>query len=162
MKGAVDETLSLGTLAGNTLVSDTWDQTVSEKALISSIEVAWSLDDFTEATDVGPLYFGVAHSDYSDAEIEVFIENLGSWDEGNLVDKEITGRKIRQIGTFDSIASAVLSLGFNEGRPVKTKLNWMLTTGDTLKMWVYNAGTASIATTVPNMTALGVAHLWPQ
>jgi len=163
MKGAVDEALDLGTLAAATLVSDTWDQTVSEKAFITSIDVAWTLDDFTAAADSGPIYIGVAHSDYSDAEIEVFIENLGSWDEGNLVDKEITRRKIKHIGVFRSSPGAGVTgiATLEEGRVIKSKLNWQLTTGDTLKMWAYNKGTAAVGGTAPNLKAVGVAHLWP-
>ncbi len=78
LKGNIDESLSLGTLATKTLVADTWDESPEEKTLISSIVCTWSLDNITPGQ--GPLIFGVAHSDYSDAEIEAVIENQASWD----------------------------------------------------------------------------------
>ncbi len=163
MRGRVDEGLALLTLGSKVLLSNTWDEVVVERTLLSSIEVAWSLSDFTQMQTDGPIQCGIAHSDYTDAEIEENIENTGSWDEGNLVQREVGQRKIRIIGTFPSAgpASGASQSVLNDGKPIKTKLNWILTTGDTLKMWAYNAGTGAL-TTGAVMHATGVAHLWPQ
>ncbi len=161
LRGRIDEGLSLGTLAAKTLVSDTWDGVVTERTLISSIVATYVVENIT--TPQGPLLFGVAHSDYSDTEIEAVIENAGSWDEGNKVDQEIAKRLVRTIGTFATQAAdaAVINdLEVNDGKMIKTKLNWILTTGDTLKMWVYNLSTAALATTVPILVAEGHANLW--
>ncbi len=159
LKGNVDEELSLGTLATKTLVADTWDESPEETTLISSIVLTWSLDNITDGQ--GPIIFGVAHSDYSDSEIEAVIENLASWDQGSKVEQEIAKRLVRQIGQFtSSTASAVDDVTFNEGRPMKTKLNWRLNTGDTLKMWAYNISASNLSTTVPVMRANGHANLW--
>ncbi len=149
----------MGTLASGALVGDTWDETVNEKSLLSSIVATWSLDNLTG--DQGPLIFGVAHSDYSDAEIEAVIENAGSWDTGDKVQQEIAKRLVRQIGVFASSGlDAVHDQVVNDGKPIKTKLNWMLQTGDTLKMWVFNRSGSALATTVPVLKADGHANLW--
>ncbi len=160
IRGDIDEDLSLGTLAAKTLVSDLWDQSATERTLISSIVATWSLDQLTGAQ--GPLIFGVAHSDYSDAQIEEVIENTGSWDEGSKSAEEISRRLVRQIGTFVSrkTPSEPGDEEFNDGKPMKTKLNWVLSSGDTLRMWAYNVSASALATTVPVMRANGHANLW--
>ncbi len=127
--------------------------------MISSIVCTWSLDNITPGQ--GPLIFGVAHSDYSDAEIEAVIENQASWDQGSKVEQEVAKRLVRQIGQFVQVHT--LSPGdiqFNDGKPVKTKLNWRLNTGDTLKMWVYNVSLMALSTSVPVLLCNGHANLW--
>ncbi len=159
MKGNVEENLSLGTLASGATVSDTWDEAVSERTLISSIVCTWSLDNLTAGQ--GPLTFGVAHSDYSDAEIQQVIDNAGSWDPGDKIAQEQAKRLVRVIGDYASPGgSGAQDLEFNDGRTMKTKLNWMLQTGDTLKMWVHNRSGSALATTVPVLKATGHANLW--
>ncbi len=159
MRGTIDENLQLGALGSKVLISDTWDEAVEERTLISSIVATWSLDQLTAPQ--GPIIFGVAHSDYSDAEIEAVIENAGSWAEGNKVSQEISKRLVRVIGTFAAtLGSGAQDLNFADGKTVKTKLNWILTTGDTLKMWAYNVSGNPLATTDPALRANGHANLW--
>ncbi len=161
MKGAVEETLTLGTLAARTLISDIFDNVTEEKAFVSSLVATWTLDEFTNAIGDGPIAVGVAHSDYTDAEIETVIKNTGSWKQGDLIQQEISVRKVRIIGTFrtsqaDSQGIAVL----NDGKPIKTKLNWLLMSGQSLRLWAYNMGDNALATTVPNVQIIGHANLW--
>ncbi len=158
-KGNVDESLGLGTLASRTLLSDTWDETVNEKSLISSFIATFAIDQLTGPQ--GPLTVGVAHSDYSDTEIEDVIEAAGTWDRGNKISRELARRLVRTIGVFGpSDGGLVQDLVLNDGKPIKTKLNWMLQTGDTLKMWIYNQGDAALSGTVPIVRVQGHANLW--
>ncbi len=161
LKGNVQESLSLGTLGADSLVADTWDESPEEKTLVSSIVCTWSLDQLTAPQ--GPIIFGVAHSDYSDNEIEAVIENVASWDQGSKVEQEIAKRLVRQIGQFVSPTGAgegLTDVSFNDGKPVKTKLNWRLNSGDTLKMWAYNVSASALSTSVPIMRCNGHANLW--
>ncbi len=161
IRGTISEDLDLGTLAAKTLVSDTWDEAVLERTLISSIVSTWNLDGLVAGQ--GPIIFGVAHSDYTDAEIEVVIEAVGSWDEGNKVAQEQAKRLVRRIGQFvGTQGTGTDDVQFNDGKPVKTKLNWILNTGDTLKMWAYNTSSAALTTSAPSMRADGHANLWPR
>jgi len=162
LRGNIQEDLDLGTLAAQTPVSALFDETVQERTLVSSIDVLWSMTDWTITTDAGPIIVGVAHSDYTDAEIEAYIENTGSWDEGDKVQsREIAKRLIRHVGVFDvAITNEISTL--NDGKPIKTKLNWILTQGQTLRVWAYNQGQAAVATTTANVHLQGVAHLWPR
>ncbi len=155
MKGNVDEVLALGTLAAATLISADFDEVVEEKMLVSSIVSTYSLRELTAASGAGPIVVGVAHSDYTDAEIEAWLETTDSWDQGDLVQgKEVRNRLIRRIGIFGS--SGVL----NDGKPIKTRLNWLLRTGQTLSVWGYNRGASALATTDPQIVLEGHVNLW--
>ncbi len=161
LRGAIDLNLALTTLGAQVLVSDPVGDTVNEKTWLSSVRGTWTLSEFTQASGRGPFKVGVAHSDYTDAEIEQWIENLGSWDEGDLVNQEIARRKIRMVGQFTGLAlpdQEVLA----DGRPITTKCGWMLLQGQTVKVWAYNDGSAAVATTVPRMRMIGHANLWPK
>ncbi len=160
LKGRIDEILTLSALAAKTAAITDFDETVNERTLVSTIVAAWSMDDFTEAADSGPIEVGVAHNDYTGAEIEEFLENAGSWNEGDKVSKEQADRLIRSIGVFESAQQALGQAVLNDGKPIKTKLNWILNQGDTLRLWAYNRGTAAVATTIPNVHASGHANLW--
>ncbi len=159
MKGNVDETMQLGTLAPTTLISTDFDEVVNEKMLISSLVATWALDGMVAGQ--GPILFGVAHSDYTSAEIEAVIENTGGWDSGNKIQQEVAKRLVRIIGTFvGEQGSGTDDVQFNDGKPVKTKLNWSLATGDTLKLWAYNISAAALTTADPNVRVNGHANLW--
>ncbi len=154
--------MTLSTLAPTTLISSTNSDTVTEKAWLSSIVATWSMDQFTEGAGDGPILCGIAHSDYSDTEIEEFVEQVTSWDEGDLVSKEISSRKIRRVGTFSQTGPALSGMVLNDGRPIRTKCGWMLTSGDTIKYWAYNTGSSALATTSPAVVTSGHANLWPR
>ncbi len=162
IKGPIQNRFTLGTLAATTLLSSTNSDSVSEKAWLSSIVATWSMDQFTDAIGDGPILVGIAHSDYSDAEIEAFVEQVTGWDEGDLVSKEISSRKIRRVGTFGIDGPALSGTVLNDGRPIRTKCGWMLTTGDSIKYWAYNQGSSDLATTSPAIVTAGHANLWPR
>ncbi len=160
IKGNVDDQFTLGVLAANAIVTNLWDESVEQRTLISSVVLSWALSGITSPQ--GPLLFGLAHGDYTDAEIEEVIENIGSWDEGNLIAQEKSKRKVRVIGKFvvDSQLAGTVDVPYNGGKPVKTKLNWVLTDTDGITMWVYNVSQAALSTTDPEVTCSGHANLW--
>lgn len=151
LKGSVNKGLALSTLAADTAIGGNFADTVEERCLALSTELTWMLASPQE----GPIVVGLAHSDYTDAEIEEYLENAGSWSEGDLVQQEITKRKIRMVGTFNGGAGYDIIL--NDGKPVKTPLKWILTTGDTLKVWAYNRSGGAL-TTGSQVKVTG--HVW--
>ncbi len=161
-KGRINFLLDLGTLAAQTLVSADNAQTVDEITLVSSIVATYSIDQWTTGAGIGPVTVGVAHSDYTDAEIEAVIENTGAWRRSDLVAQEIANRKVRIIGTFETpvAGTATSSRVLNDGKPIKTKLNWTLRTGQTLAFWAFNDGENPFATTDPDLRIQGHANLW--
>ncbi len=162
IRGVVDTSLSMTTLGAKTSVKANFDNVVNERTLVSSIVAAYSLREFTLNTDDGPIMVGLAHSDYTAAEIDEFVENTGSWDEGNQISQEIAGRKIRIVGIFTAPAGTTSPTVLNDGRKIKSKLNWMLLQSQTVAVWAYNLGASALATTVPVVQIEGHANLWPR
>ncbi len=162
IKGRIDFELALSTLAGNDVLGANETNVLTETAWLSSIRASWSLMDYVASTAQGPLWVGIAHSDYTDAEIEEWIEEGASWSEGDMIaTREINRRLIRQVGTFMNLTAATAGANaLNEGRPITTKCGWMLTTGQTVRFWVYNSGTGTL-TTGALMHVNGYANLWP-
>ncbi len=159
VRGNVLITFSLDTLAAATLVSATLTATMTESGRISSIIANWNLSDFVDAAGDGPILVGYAHSDYTDAEISAAVTNTGNWDRGDKIQEEIGRRLVRTIGQFGSNGVALSNETLNDGRPVKTKLNWGLTTGDTLKLWAFNQGSSALGTG-SSIEVQGHANLW--
>ncbi len=162
IRGGVNEQLNLGTLAPSTLAAAQFDETVNERMLVSSLVATYSVAEWTPAAGDGPILVGIAHGDYTAAEIEEVIEMTDSWDEGNLVEQELGKRKIRKIGVFHSPQASTEGVSLNDGRPIKTKLNWILNQGQTLQVWAYNMGGSAFATTTPTVHLEGHANLWPR
>ncbi len=147
------------TLAAKTLVSQS-SETVVDTARISSVKCGYGITGFTPADGVGPFLFGVAHSDYTNGEIEAYIEQSGSWDLGDKQSQEVRSRRVKILGVIGQNASGVQNMVFNDGRQNKAKLNWIMSEGDGLDFWVYNMGDAAVATTVPQFVAFGNASIW--
>lgn len=162
IRGNVDEELALGTLAAKTLVLAAFDEVVSEKTFVSSLVATWTMTDLTEVGGDGPIMVGVAHSDYTAAEVEEWIENTGSWNEADMIQQREVGRRlIRRVGVFQPTGAAITSATvLNAGRPIKTKLNWTLISGQTLDLWAYNMGSSALETTDPQVRVQGHVNLW--
>ncbi len=129
----LDVDIAGGTLAADDVTQTTFGSTLTEERRFLSIEMSWALTGL--AASDGPLVVGVAHSDYTAAEIEEFLEAGASWDEGDKVAQEQAKRLVRQVGVLTEEETAL-----NDGQPVKTRLNWRIATGDTLQFWIWNRG----------------------
>jgi len=163
IRGDIDDEMLLGTLNSKVVVSAALDQTVNERTLATSMVAIHAMINFTAGAADGPILVGIAHSDYSSAEIEAWIENQGSWDEGNLIGQEVGNRKIRKIGIFEVVDLAITGATvLNDGKPIKTKLNWILNQGTTLRQWAYNLGTSALDTTDPTYHLQGHVNLFPK
>ncbi len=162
LRGAIQNAFNLGTLAGTTGIVNAVDDVVTEKTWISSVKATWALEDLTQAAGDGPIEVFIAHSDYTLAEIEEWIESTASWDQSDLVGQEVAKRKIRRVGAFGAnSASAGNTLVLNDGKPITTKCGWMLMTGQTVNIVAFNAGSSALGTTDPALLTSGHANLWP-
>lgn len=157
----IDQQLQLGTLAGNTLVGVVLSNAVNDTTWVSSVKAVYGLSNVTAVAQTGPVLCGWAHSDYTDTEVEQWVEALNSWDTGDKITQEQSRRKIRQVGLLHGGAAVAPPTVMNDGMPVTTKLGWYLESGDMLRFWCYNSGTVAFATTDPLVTANGKANLWP-
>ena len=130
------ESAAVGAVSTGEVSATALTDTVEETTRISSVVATYAIRDFT--IDEGPITFGWAHSDYTNAEIEEALEANASWDFGDKVAREHADRLVRVVGGFD--LSDIGGEKFADGKLVKTKLNWRLSEGDTLKSWVYAKG----------------------
>ncbi len=156
LKGKLDETLPLGALAASALFTQAVGATVNERTFVSSMVADWSTSEHTP--DQGSMRVGVAHGDYTTAEILAWIENTGSWNEGDKINQEIAKRLIREIGVF---SGALAQETLNDGKKIQTKLGWILLQGQTLRLWVLNEDD-TILTTGTDVIVGGHVNLWPQ
>ncbi len=124
--GNVDEQIALGTLANLTGLANTFDETVNGRSKVMSMDWSATMSGLTEGE--GPIILYLAHSDYTLAEVEEYIESTGTWNLGSKVDQEVAKRLIRVLGTFSGQASEQL----NDGVKRRIKMNWWLEQGQTL------------------------------
>ena len=160
LRGHVEERLSLGALGSTTLIGNNFDDTPNERTLISSLVARWSLSDYLASSNRGPVVVGVAHGNYTDAEVEAWVEVAGSWNEGSKIEQEIAQRLCRFVGVFSGDAVKAGHDVLNDGMPIKTKLNWILNQGVTLRLWAYNTGSSALESD-PELNVFGHANLWP-
>ncbi len=158
--GNVQLDIVLTTLAAATAVLAATD-VVDDTTRISSVVAMYSLEDFTDGAGIGPIVVGLAHSDYSLAEVEAWIKLSTGWSQADLVSQEISNRRIRRIGVFESDGASGTDVSvLNDGKPIKTKLNWRLSEGQGINFWAFNSGSNAIATTVPRVHVEGKGNLW--
>lgn len=138
-----------GTIAENDVARTVPGQVMTEERRVLSVEQTIGMDDLTSGD--GPIEVGVAHSDYSVAEIEEYLGATAAWDEGNLIAREQSNRLIRRIGIVSEQETMI-----NDGKKMKTRLNWRIATGDTIQFWIRNLG--DDLTTGMVMNFQGVLH----
>ncbi len=157
-KVRIATSIAIGALAGADVVAVAMTAAGTGTYRVISLRLAWSIVNHAAPAD-GAYEFGVAHSDYSAAEIEECLEASASIDPGDKIANEQANRLVRSIGTISSSSAGTASgeLNWNDGRPMKTRLNWLMTIGDTLTAWVRN-GSGTIYTTGSSLGFVG--EMW--
>ncbi len=141
VKQRIVDAVTIGALAQNALAADDLGTALEEEGRISSLDGIWTIRGGTNTE--GPIVFGVAHPDYTAAEIEACLESQNTGPNSR-IESEVARRLVREIGV---ILDVVGDPSFNDGRPVKTKLNWPVGEGMTpVKGWVLNIGTGQMTT----------------
>ncbi len=155
-KVRVASSLAVGALATLDVISADLTAAVTDPLRVVSVDCSYNIADLAAFIDDGQ-EFGLAHSDYTDAEIEECIEAFNSIDLGNKIAQEQANRLVRTVGFFQAGGvSTDSSLSFNNGRPMKTKLNWRLSIGDSIRIWIRN-GSDTVYTTGSNLLVVGNA-----
>lgn len=131
----VKATITLGTLAADTLLSANLCTGPDEKIFLISADLVWAMRGHTAGE--GPISLGLAHGDYTDAEKEAWLESQAGFDTGDLVSQEVNRRKCREVGSFDGQATTEK---LNLGTKVRTPLRFALEEGKNLDIWAYNEG----------------------
>ncbi len=143
MRGDVDIAHSLGALASLDLDLIGTAEQVENRSILLSLRATYTLRGITAGQT--PIVYGISHHAYSAAQVEAWYENTGSWTEGDLANQEIANRKCRIIGVFndDSVSTDQV---LNDGKPITTKLNWVVSEGQGLNFWAYNESGAVLLT----------------
>ncbi len=158
-KVRINSSFLVGNLSSLDVGAGTITAAVADRLRVISANLSYSWSDIGAAVD-DALTFGLAHSDYSAAEIEECLESNSSIDLGDKIAQEQANRLVRIVGTITNESGAAGGgAKFNGGAPVKTKLNWKLAAGDQLGIWVRNAS-GTVYTTGSAIVAAG--DLWVQ
>ncbi len=152
----INAAVAIGALAALDVVSGAVTAASTSTYRLISVHAAYSIVDAGAGADDGQT-FGLAHGDYSAAEIEECLEATTAIDAGDKIANERANRLVRVLGTFAGTALAGGGVQFNDSQPVKVRLNWLMTIGDTLTLWVRNASGA-VYTTGASITIAG--DLW--
>lgn len=139
--------IALGTPASKDVVSGVFTNGSDSDYLLMSVHGMWTVRNITAGE--GPVAFGLAHPDYSDAEIEECVEALNSIDQNDKIAAEHSRRLVRMIGMANHEQPTI-----NGGRPVKTKLNWRIATGGQVRLWYYSLD-SGLLTTGSELSFLG-------
>ncbi len=138
---AIQGTMGLSTLGSLAAIAAAATNTSDNEFRAISVKATWSLRDLTAGE--GPISVGLSHGDYTAAEIEEFIEAEGAMTRLDKIAQEQANRLIRRVGTFSGLAEAET---LNDGRPIRTKLNWAIADGGTVDFWAYNHSGAVLTT----------------
>ncbi len=131
--------LALATLASDTAITATVTGVATDTYRLVSAKQTWALRGATAGE--GPITVGYNHSDYSVTEIKECLEAFGI-DQGDKTSQERMNRLVRVVGTFPSSGNAVL----NDGKPISTKLNWLIAIGAEAEIFAYNEDTGALTT----------------
>ncbi len=133
--------VALGALANVTVQTGALVGTADGAYRLMSTNLLWSIKNQTVGE--GPIVVGVAHGDYSVAEIKEAIESGSSINIGDKVAIEKGNRLVREIGVFSGLATEET---LNDGRPIKTRLNWAIPIGINVNCFAYNDSGAQLNT----------------
>ncbi len=149
----VQQSLAPGALATGDVTVGPLTAAITDPLRIVSVNFTYAITDVKAVPDDG-FEFGLAHSDYTAAEIEECLENQSAIDLGDKIAQEQANRLVRHIGIMTGQTAVNAGYTFNDGRPVKTKLNWRMSSGDTLNLWIRNASD-TVWTTGSNLVSNG-------
>ncbi len=130
---------ALGTLATDTAITNALTANAVSSYRAVTVKATHAIIGLTAAE--GPITVGYAHDDYSVTEIKEALEAAASIDPGDKIAQEQSNRLVRIVGV---ITPEIPQL--NDGRPISTKLNWLIGVGHAINMFAYNEFPASLTT----------------
>lgn len=110
-----------------------------------SVNGSWNLTGLTGGE--GPITVGYAFSDYSVTEIKESLEAIASINLGDKIAQEKANRLVRVVGMLNEAQDEL-----NDGKPLKTRLNWLIPIGKSVNVFAYNEGAQLTTGASVNMT----------
>ncbi len=133
-------TITLSTLGSQIVIFGALTGTSDAQYRLVTADMIWALTGFTSGE--GPITVGYCHNDYSVTEVKEAIEIASSISPGDKIAQEKANRWVRTIGTFEADANGVL----NDGKPIKTRLNWAVQIGSAVNAFAYNESANALTT----------------
>ncbi len=143
--------LNLATLASDTAIVSGLTGVAADTYRAMSVKAVWSLSGLTAGE--GPITVGFAHSDYTVTEIKECLEAAGAIDFGDKVAAEQANRLVRTVGQFSEANSSL-----NDGKPIKTRLNWLISIGEEVNIFAFSEDDQANLTTGATVRITG--DLW--
>ncbi len=134
-------TMALSTLANVTAFVGAVSGSADGQYRAMSHSAVWSQSGATAGE--GPITVGYAHSDYSVTEIKEALEIANSISLGDKVAQEKASRLVRIVGQFSAVGTDEV---LNDGKPIKTRLNWAIPIGKAVNIFAYNESGAALST----------------
>ncbi len=106
-----------------------------------SYNTMWGLRGQTPGE--GPIVVGYAHDDYSVTEIKEALEAEATMTTANKVAGEQANRLVRKVGTFPGADEDEV---LNDGKPIRTRLNWAIPLGSNISVFAWNRSGATLTT----------------
>ena len=130
----------LTTAANNVVDAALFDSLLLEDLFCLSADVTIEIRGLT-ATE-GPTEFGMAHSDYSEGEVEeaLSVSYIGP---DNKIEQERAKRLVRRIGTLPGLST---NEAFNDGRKYRQTLKFTIGNGFNMNMWAANRSAGAYTT----------------
>ncbi len=107
---------------------------MANRVRVTSIDVMVGIHN--HVVGEGPIVIGVAHSDYTDVEIQEWFLALAAWSEEDKIAREQSRRLCRVLGM---LSGGTVSEKLWDGRQRKFRLNWLLGEGQAIKFWAFNS-----------------------
>ncbi len=136
----VNETISVGALADGVVVKSDGDAFGRDFYWISS-DLYWGMTNHTAAE--GPLVVGLAHGDYTVAEIAEALNITGMENPGDKTAKEQGRRQVRRAGQFSGVVGDEV---LNDGKTIRTRSKFMVETTQAPAFWAQNKSSATLTT----------------
>ncbi len=136
----VAESIPMLTAADGAVVSSAGDPMGREFFWISG-DIYWALKGATVGE--GPIVVGIAHNDYTDAELTENLNQTGMEDPGDKIAQERGRRLVRRAGQFSVVAANEV---LNDGKAKRTKAGFVLTDGFAPNFWAQNRSGATLTT----------------
>ncbi len=137
-----DQTIAPGTLAdGAVLTEGLTGGTYTSDFYCHAVKVTYSLRDLTAGE--GTLRCGVAHSDYTAAEVKenLDVDVLGK--NIDMISQEQQRRIVRDVGEFTGLSADEV---LNDGKPIYTLIKRRIGEGAALNHWIQNKSGAALTT----------------
>ncbi len=135
------DSIQLLTLATNTtLIADMLDTNLGEDYFFISMDILATIRE--QSANEGPIEFGIAHEDYSAAEVEEHL-SVSFVNPDNKIEQERARRKVRRVGHFPGLLATEV---FNDGRKYRQTIKFSVGNGFNMSFFAANRSSAALTT----------------